>query len=55
MAADYLFLDEWDVDAPQEAVFDALAEHTHISDVVAADLRGGQSRRTARRRVRGEP
>lgn len=26
MAADYLFLDEWDVDAPQEAVFDALAD-----------------------------
>ena len=26
MAADYVFIDEWDVDAPQEAVFDALAD-----------------------------
>jgi uncharacterized protein YndB with AHSA1/START domain len=26
MAAEYLFVDEWDVDAPQEAVFDALAD-----------------------------
>ncbi|HEY6654810.1 MAG TPA: SRPBCC family protein [Solirubrobacterales bacterium] len=26
MAKDYVFLDEWDVDAPQEAVFNALAD-----------------------------
>ena len=26
MAKDYVFLDEWDVDAPQEAVFEALAD-----------------------------
>jgi hypothetical protein len=26
MASEYLFVDEWDVDAPQEAVFDALAD-----------------------------
>jgi uncharacterized protein YndB with AHSA1/START domain len=26
MAAEYVFLDEWDVDAPQERVFDALAD-----------------------------
>ena len=26
MASDYVFIDEWDVDAPQEAVFDALAD-----------------------------
>jgi uncharacterized protein YndB with AHSA1/START domain len=26
MARDYLFIDEWDVDAPQDAVFDALAD-----------------------------
>jgi uncharacterized protein YndB with AHSA1/START domain len=26
MANEYVFLDEWDVDAPQEAVFDALAD-----------------------------
>jgi uncharacterized protein YndB with AHSA1/START domain len=26
MAAEYVFLDEWDVDAPQDAVFQALAD-----------------------------
>src|SRR5947209_6428188 len=26
MAGQYLFIDEWDVDAPQDAVFDALAD-----------------------------
>jgi uncharacterized protein YndB with AHSA1/START domain len=26
MAAEYVFLDEWDVDAPQQAVFEALAD-----------------------------
>jgi uncharacterized protein YndB with AHSA1/START domain len=26
MTTEYLFVDEWDVDAPQEAVFDALAD-----------------------------
>ena len=26
MAAEYLFVDEWDVDAPRERVFDALAD-----------------------------
>ena len=26
MAKEYAFLDEWDVDAPQEAIFDALAD-----------------------------
>jgi uncharacterized protein YndB with AHSA1/START domain len=26
MAAEYVFIDEWDVEAPQEAVFDALAD-----------------------------
>ena len=26
MAAEYVFVDEWDVDAPQERVFDALAD-----------------------------
>ena len=26
MAAEYVFIDEWDVDAPQERVFDALAD-----------------------------
>ena len=26
MAKEYVFIDEWDVDAPQEAVFDALAD-----------------------------
>ena len=26
MADEYVFVDEWDVDAPQEAVFDALAD-----------------------------
>ena len=26
MAKEYVFLDEWDVDAPQEAVFNALAD-----------------------------
>jgi uncharacterized protein YndB with AHSA1/START domain len=26
MAAEYVFVDEWDVDAPQEAVFQALAD-----------------------------
>ena len=26
MAGDYVFIDEWDVDAPQEAVFEALAD-----------------------------
>ena len=26
MAAEYVFLDEWDVDAPQERVFDALVD-----------------------------
>lgn len=28
MASEYVFIDEWDVDAPQEAVFDALADGT---------------------------
>lgn len=28
MASEYVFIDEWDVDAPQEAVFDALADAT---------------------------
>jgi len=28
MAKEYVFIDEWDVDAPQEAVFDALADGT---------------------------
>jgi uncharacterized protein YndB with AHSA1/START domain len=28
MARDYVFLDEWDVDAPQAAVFQALADST---------------------------
>ena len=28
MASDYLFIDEWDVDAPREAVFEALADAT---------------------------
>jgi uncharacterized protein YndB with AHSA1/START domain len=28
MAREYAFIDEWDVDAPQEAVFDALADAT---------------------------
>lgn len=26
MASEYVFIDEWDVDAPQEAVFEALAD-----------------------------
>jgi uncharacterized protein YndB with AHSA1/START domain len=26
MAGEYVFIDEWDVDAPQEAVFEALAD-----------------------------
>jgi uncharacterized protein YndB with AHSA1/START domain len=26
MASEYVFIDEWDVDAPQEAVFDALSD-----------------------------
>lgn len=26
MAAEYVFVDEWDVKAPQEAVFEALAD-----------------------------
>ena len=26
MADEYVFIDEWDVDAPQEAVFEALAD-----------------------------
>ena len=26
MAKEYVFLDEWDVDAPQEAIFEALAD-----------------------------
>jgi uncharacterized protein YndB with AHSA1/START domain len=26
MAKEYLFLDEWDVDAPQEVVFEAIAD-----------------------------
>ena len=26
MANEYVFIDEWDVDAPQEAVFEALAD-----------------------------
>ena len=26
MADEYVFIDEWDVDAPQEAIFDALAD-----------------------------
>ena len=26
MAKEYVFLDEWDVDAPQDAVFNALAD-----------------------------
>ena len=26
MASEYVFIDEWDVDAPQEAVYDALAD-----------------------------
>jgi uncharacterized protein YndB with AHSA1/START domain len=26
MAKEYVFLDEWDVDAPQEAVFEAIAD-----------------------------
>ena len=26
MARDYVFIDEWDVDAPQDAVFNALAD-----------------------------
>lgn len=28
MASDYVFIDEWDVDAPQQAVFAALADAT---------------------------
>lgn len=28
MAREYVFIDEWDVDAPREAVFDALADAT---------------------------
>jgi uncharacterized protein YndB with AHSA1/START domain len=28
MGAEYVFVDEWDVDAPQEAIFDALADAT---------------------------
>jgi uncharacterized protein YndB with AHSA1/START domain len=28
MAKEYVFIDEWDVDAPQEAVFNALADGT---------------------------
>ncbi len=26
MASEYVFIDEWDIDAPQDAVFDALAD-----------------------------
>jgi hypothetical protein len=26
LASEYVFIDEWDVDAPQEAVFEALAD-----------------------------
>ena len=26
MASEYVFIDEWDVDAPQEAVYEALAD-----------------------------
>jgi uncharacterized protein YndB with AHSA1/START domain len=32
MAKEYVFIDEWDVDAPQEAVFDALADGSTYPD-----------------------
>ncbi|HLB23404.1 MAG TPA: hypothetical protein VJP07_04870 [Dehalococcoidia bacterium] len=32
MAAEYVFIDEWDVRAPQQAVFDALADARRYPD-----------------------
>src|SRR5205085_11326512 len=32
MASEYVFIDEWDVDAPQEAVFAALADASTYPD-----------------------
>jgi hypothetical protein len=44
VADEYVFIDEWDVDAPQEALFDALAGCAHLSGVVAARVSPGRGR-----------
>ncbi len=45
MAKEYVFLDEWDVDAPQEAVFEALADARTYPDwwkPVYIEVEGGE-------------
>ena len=49
MAKEYVFLDEWDVDAPQEAVFNALADARTYPGLVEAGLHRGRGGRAARR------
>jgi hypothetical protein len=31
MAREYVFIDEWDVDAPQQAIFEALADAHNVA------------------------
>ena len=52
MADEYVFIDEWDVEAPQEAVFDALADARTYPGVVAARLHRGRGGLRARGRLR---
>ena len=44
---EYLFVDEWDVDAPREAVFDAIADARSYPRVVEARLHRRRGRRRA--------
>ena len=45
MAAEYVFIDEWDVGAPQEAVFEALADAADGLERLRQRLAGDQLRR----------
>jgi uncharacterized protein YndB with AHSA1/START domain len=54
VAREYVFVDEWDVDAPQEVVFDALADaRTYPAwwTPVYTSVEGRVSRASARRRA----
>ena len=51
MAKEYVFLDEWDVDAPQEAVFGALADARTYPEwwtPVYIDVEGDEDARSRR-------
>jgi uncharacterized protein YndB with AHSA1/START domain len=59
MASEYVFIDEWDVDAPQERVFDALADartypHWWTPTYKEVESDGGpEVGRTSRQRFKG--